>query len=298
MPTFIGVGIRASIFLLVFCIGLAARVDDWKYLLRRPGQLARSLLSMMVVMPLVASALAVAFGLGPAVTIALIALSVSPVPPLLPKKEVKAGGSADYAFGLLVAAVMFSIVFVPVAMALIGDAFGRSVRIPPGPVAKVVFCSALIPLGAGLAVRRVARRFAERAEGPLSKLAALLLLASLLPVLVVAWPAIVALAGGGALVAIVLYCVSGLVVGHLLGGPEDENRTVLALSTASRHPGVAITVANIGFPGQKAAVVATLLILFVSAVASSVYLAWHRRRGSAGSRPPRGTAEATSSVTR
>ena len=54
------------------------------YVLRRPALLARSLLAMYVLMPIVAVALAVAFDLIPSVEIALLALAVSPVPPLLP----------------------------------------------------------------------------------------------------------------------------------------------------------------------------------------------------------------------
>ncbi len=39
--------------------------------------------------------------------IALVAVALSPVPPALPKKELKAGGSSASAFGLLVAAALF-----------------------------------------------------------------------------------------------------------------------------------------------------------------------------------------------
>jgi bile acid:Na+ symporter, BASS family len=56
------------------------------HLFRRPGQLVRGLVAMNLLMPMFAVALAVMFDLNPAVKIALVALSVSPIPPVLPKK--------------------------------------------------------------------------------------------------------------------------------------------------------------------------------------------------------------------
>jgi BASS family bile acid:Na+ symporter len=72
--------LKASIPLSVFAIGLGSRFDDALYLLRRPALLARSLLAMNVVMPLVASTMAWAFDLSGAVEISLVALAVSPIP--------------------------------------------------------------------------------------------------------------------------------------------------------------------------------------------------------------------------
>src|SRR5689334_20587568 len=94
--TLIPLALKASIVLTVFGLGLSARWGDAPSLLRRPGQLLRSLLAMTVIMPLFAVALAGAFALHPAVKIALVALAVSPVPPFLPKKELRAGGGTSY----------------------------------------------------------------------------------------------------------------------------------------------------------------------------------------------------------
>src|SRR5262245_52979778 len=108
--------LQASIFLLVFGLGLKSDQQDVLYLFRQPSLLVRSLLSMNIVMPLFAAALAAAFNFHQAVEIALTALAVSPVPPILPKKEVKAGGHASYAIGLLAVVALFAIAFVPAAI--------------------------------------------------------------------------------------------------------------------------------------------------------------------------------------
>ena len=83
---------------------------------RRPGDLVRALLAMNVLMPLFAVVLVSIFDLTPAVKTALLALSVSPIPPLLPNRVVKAGGHDSYAIGLFIVVGLLAIIFVPLAM--------------------------------------------------------------------------------------------------------------------------------------------------------------------------------------
>jgi len=278
LATLIPLAMKASIVLLVFVLGLNVRPQDAAYLFRRPGKLMRFMLSMNVVMPLFAAGVVAAFDLHPAVEIALITLAVSPIPPLLPRKSLKAGGRASYTFGLLVAAALLAIVFVPVAVDLLGRAFGRPARMSPAAVAQLVLLSVIAPLAAGMVLRQVAPRFSERMAKPVSLAATILLFASVLPVLITAWPAIVSLIGNGTVVAIAAFILLGLAVGHLLGGPDPDDRTVLAFCTAFRHPGVAIAIAGVNFPGQKLVSAAVLLYLLVSAVVSFPILAWRRRQ--------------------
>jgi BASS family bile acid:Na+ symporter len=290
VDTLIIVGIKASIFLLVVSVGLGAARGEQRYVLRRPGQIARSLFAMNIVMPLVAAALAVALSLSPPVTIALIALAVSPVPPILPRKQLKAGGSAEYVIALLACAALFSIVFVPVAIDALSTAFGNPVHVGARVIARTVLTTVLIPLGVGIGIRWLAPRFAERLQGPLGKIAALLLVAGVVPLVVRLWPAMAALIGGGALGAIVIFSILGHALGHWLGGPEPGDRTVLALATAARHPGVALAIATVGFPQQRMAVIpAILLVLVVNLFTSALYLAWSRRH--AAEHPARGAPE-------
>src|SRR5262249_46123976 len=142
--------VKGSIFLIVFGTGLKAALEDVLHLLRRPGLALRSMLSMNIVMPVVAGALASAFDLHHAVKVALITLGVSPVPPLLPRKEVNAGGRGSYAIALLVMAGLTAIVFVPVQVRLIGSFFGTPAYMPPPPLAKTVPAPGLWPLPAAL----------------------------------------------------------------------------------------------------------------------------------------------------
>ena len=101
---------------------------------------------MLVVMPVVALVLARLFNFLPTVEIALIALSISPIPPLLPKKEAKAGGEGAYALGLMVLLSVLAIVVVPLALEILERISGRPLSIAAGNVARIVLTTSLLPL--------------------------------------------------------------------------------------------------------------------------------------------------------
>ncbi len=271
--------LKASIVLSVFAIGLEARLADAATLLRRPGLLVRSVLAMNVVMPLVAAAMALRFDLPEAVEVSLVALAVSPVPPILPKKQIKALGESSYAIGLMVGAAAVAVVFVPLAIELLGLTFPTPLHITPWPIAELVLATVLAPLAAGMLAARLAPELASRFARPVALIASLALALGFLAVLVTAWPSIVALAGSGALRAIAAFVLIGLAVGHVFGGPAPHDRTVLALAAATRHPGVALAIGSASFPGQKAVLPVLLLYIVAGAVLAIPYGMWRKRVG-------------------
>jgi BASS family bile acid:Na+ symporter len=147
----------------------------------------------------------------------------------------------------------------------------------PVAVAQVVLISVLAPLAAGILVRRVASALAEQMEKPFSLLAWVMLAAACIPILITAMPAAISLIGDGTLAAIVGFIVLGLGVGHLLGGPEPNDRTVLAIFTASRHPGVAMAIGITNAPGEKEVLATVLLYFIVNLIIAIPYMAWRRR---------------------
>jgi BASS family bile acid:Na+ symporter len=268
--------LQASILGTVFGFGLKTSVSDLLYVLRRPGLLARSLLAVFVIMPVVAVLLVRIFNFLPAVEVVLIALAISPVPPLLPKRESQYGGLASYGLGLMAVLALVAIVAIPAALDLLGLLFGRSLAVAPGAVAGLVLKTTLAPMAAGLAVRAMAPQNAERIEKVVTPLAAALMAIGVVALVIGTASAMWALVGGGTLVAFVLYTLLGLFVGHLLGGPNPDESAVLALSTAYRHPVIALTLATTNFPDQEFGAL-VLLYLIVGAVAGIPYLMWLRR---------------------
>ena len=77
----IRIAILISVVLIGIALGLRYATADAGYLLQRPGLLARSLVAMNLIMPMGAVALVSSFDFKTPVQVALIALSVSPLPP-------------------------------------------------------------------------------------------------------------------------------------------------------------------------------------------------------------------------
>jgi BASS family bile acid:Na+ symporter len=271
--------LRASVIAMVFAIGLGVSPGDLLGLLRRPGLLVRSLVSIFLVMLVAAVAVAAIANLRRPIEIVIVALALAPIPPLLPRKETKAGGESAYVYGLLVAAALFAIVWIPLAITLVARIAAAPLSARLSGVVTIVVVLIVAPLVAGALVHRYAPAFADRIRTTVSRLATLVLLAGLALILFRTWRTMLDLIGNGTLLAFAGFVLVGLVSGQLLGGPRAQDRSVLALATASRHPGIALYLATTNFPQEKAIPAAVVLYLLVSALLALPYVAWRRRRG-------------------
>jgi len=264
--------LKASIVLSLTALGLRENFSDAIFLFRHPAALGRAFLSMNVAAPALAVLLALNFHLYPAVKIALVTLSVSPVPPIFPKGAIKAGGRHDYTIGLMVAGAVMSIVAIPVALEVFARIFKLPLHIPVGFVLRLAFVTILAPLLVGMVVRAMAPAFAQRIARPANRFAYGLLILSLLPVLFRLAPAIWSLVGNGTLLSLAGFALGCYGIGFLLESPRPENRRVLALATASRHPAIAALIAHANFPRQKYVLACVLLYMVVSAIVTSIAL--------------------------
>lgn len=271
-----GLAVRASILLIVFSLGLGATFDDADYLLKRPRLLLRSVVAISIVVPAFAALLAGALPLTPSAKFGIVLMAVSPVPPILPGKELKLGGRKSYIYGLLVAVSLLSIVIVPLTVSLLSAAFRADARISPGAVARLMLGSVMLPLAIGMLIRRIAPSLAQRAAPVVSRLAGILLIVGVLPILVAIAPAIWRLVGDGTLLAIMAVVIVGLLAGHYLGGPDPRDRATLAISSAMRHPGIALLIAGANFTDPQITA-AILLFLIVALVVTLPYQTWSKR---------------------
>jgi BASS family bile acid:Na+ symporter len=228
-------------------------------------------------MPLFAVILTRTFGLRASLEIELVALAISPVPPLLPGREGKAGGHASYGLGLMATVAILSIAVVPLGIQILGRVFGQPLQEPPAMIAAIILKSVLLPLTVGMAVRAILPDLAARIAKPSAVVAKTLLAGALLVILVAALPEALTLIGNGTLVAMVAFVLTGLAIGHSFGGPRADDRVVLALSTASRHPGIALAISKMNFPDEKELGATILLYLLVNALVGLFYMTWLRR---------------------
>lgn len=271
------IALQLSLGLLVLSIGLNTRLGDALFLFRHPALFARSVLAINVVMPVLVLWVALVFALKPPVALALLALSMSPIPPFLPISTSKAGGEVSYTVTLLAAESVLAIGLVPLAAWLLSIILQTELQVPASDIASIVGLGILSPLAVGVALRWYKPRIADRLEKPVNIATIVLLIAGVVPLLVFTFLPMVSLIGNGTILAIIAIALVGLGVGHLLGGPDPKDRPVLALATASRHPAVAIAIASSMFPEAKLAPAAIVLALIVTALASVPYEKWSKK---------------------
>lgn len=277
LQSLIMLGVTLSIFLMVLAVGMRVAPADLVCVLRQPARLIRALVAINVLGPIIAVLVCKAFSLHPAVIVGLVTLAVAPVGALFSKDMLALVNPArlEYARGVYFASTVLSVILTPLAVEAIQRIFGGTVQVTPLVVAKVVIGSVLLPLGIGIAIARwrpAARDWTSKIE----KASGLVLLVCVIPILVGAWPLMASVVREGTLTAIVLITFIGLAVGHVLGGPDEDDRTVLAFATVSRHPGVAVAIASL--TDQKLAPIGVLLAVLVSAMAVVPYKSWRKRR--------------------
>jgi len=277
--------LQLSVFCMVFGFGLDTTLEDMLYVIRRPGLFARSLIAMFVIMPAVAVTLVSLFNFRHVVGIALVALSISPVPPLLPKREGEAGGRQPYALGLMALLALLSVVIVPGAVEVLKLFAHRPLEMATIAVARAVLTTALVPLAAGWLVRTLLPAASPRIGAFVMRVAWVLLALGIVVLLAANLSAFWALVGNGTLAAMTLFIGAALVVGHVLGGPDPDHAVVLALSNACRHPAVAVTIASANFRDERFGT-AVLLYVVMNVTLCIPYVLWQRRR----IRRPEGTA--------
>lgn len=281
----IKLALTASILLLVCALGMRASLADATSLLRAafrpPHRLLRALVAMFVLVPLVAVLAAKLLDLPLAIRTAIVAMAVAPIPPILPGKQLKFGGESRYVFGLLVAVSLVAILVVPLSVHVMGAVFDREAAFGIADVARLIGVTILTPLIVGLAVSSWAPRAAERLAPWVARVGTVLLVLALIPVLISAWPAVIALIGGGAAAAIGMVIVAAIAFGHLLGGPDPDERSTLAFASAMRHPGIAAAIASLSVPEEPRVQAAILLYLLIAVVVTSIYGALRGRQAAA-----------------
>jgi BASS family bile acid:Na+ symporter len=275
-------GLQVSIVCTVFGYGLKTTTAALLNAVRRPALLVRSVIGVLVIVPALAFTLTRFFEIKHEVEVALVALAISPVPPLLPMKEMKAGGRISYGLGLLALLALLSVVTIPLAIEVLERLFTRPLAVAPSAVARLALITVLLPLVAGLFVHTRAPVMAERIAPGLS-LGAKLLVVAAIALLGGVWRSVWEATGQGAVVAITVFIVASLAVGHLLGGPERETSVVLGMSCACRHPAIAFAIASANFPNQRFGG-AIILYLLLSLLIGVPYVRWNRSRIEQGTR--------------
>jgi BASS family bile acid:Na+ symporter len=175
---------------------------------------------------------------------------------------------------------LLSIALVPLSLRFFGAFLGLPSSMSPAVIAGIVFKAALLPLAAGLLLRALAPALATRLERPVWILVTILMPLAVAAVLFSTAPAMWQAIGSGAILAFLAFLLAGFAAGHVLGGPNPDHSIVLALSTACRHPAIALSIASASYPDERFGPT-IILYLLLGIIVGVPYVAWQKRQMSA-----------------
>jgi BASS family bile acid:Na+ symporter len=272
LPIWLNLGIAMSIF----AYALRADRDDIRFVKRERRLVGLSLLSIFVVTPAIAIAVVEWIDMPPRVKLAIVALSFSIIAPALPHK-VGQGAHRPYANALTLTVAALSIPVVPLLVDLMGRVTNHPYGISPGEIAGYVGTVLAVPLVLGLLFRWRWSDRGERLSRPLTRFAFMFTAVAIAIEVALSLPAIWHLLAVGTVLGMALFTAATIATGHLMGGPRPGDEMVLALSSATRHPAIALTVVTVNYPEARFSS-ALMLCLIVNAAVTAVYVRWQRRR--------------------
>ncbi|MCP9941829.1 bile acid:sodium symporter [Cyanobium sp. ATX 6E8] len=268
--------VPATLFTIMFALGVGLPLDGFSRWQQQRGVLLRGLLGTCVLVPLAAVALLLwpaTLSLSQPARFAIALMAVSPSAPLLLRKAGKQGGDRSLAALLQVGAALVAI--------LITRIFGVSGwAIEARHVAGQVALAQLVPLLLGLLLRRFAPQWASRLEAPLDRIANVLLLLLVLVVLAKTAPLLTTYVGANlvALPVMGALVLISLALGYGLADRDPQQRVTLALVTSMRNPGLALLLAGTYAPEVPAVKLGILKYLLITVLLSIPFLHWQRLR--------------------
>ena len=280
-PDIIKAGTFIAVLCLMFSAGLRMAPSHLVYFRDKPALLFRSLLAVIVLVPV--AALLIVFLLHPSdkAAVGLAILASSPAASLMLLRASKTSGRLDFIASLHFSLALLSIITTPVTLALMSKALGFSAGVDAAEIAKLVLKIIILPVGLGLLLRARFSVAADRIVVPLSRFGWIVLVLMILLILPLTIRFIFEMEISS-YIAIIAFLVSALAIGHFSVPEESGERTALALESAGRNPGFALVIAQLNFTPDKA-VPFLIPYLIVFMALSAAYIIWRKRLTAKGS---------------
>ncbi len=266
-----------SVALIVFAEALRiAPKQVVAYFKDRPVVMLRALVAALIIVPAAALGLILLLEPAPAVGVGLAILVACPPAPLMIKSATKTGGGdAAFIASLHLSLAALAVVTVPAVLNVLAIPLGFSASVDPASLLSILAKTILLPIGAGLAVRALFPAWADAFGSLLGKVGTVGLVVVVLAVLGALFPALLNMdAWSYGVIAVV--SIVALAIGHWLGPKHGEEKTVLAVECAVRHPGLAVAIGTTNFTPQQALPVLVPCILTFIVIATA-YLVWRGR---------------------
>jgi len=264
------------VFLLMFATGL---VLDWKQLRQRVhrGPFWGGCAVALFAVPLLAFVVATLVPIGPRARGLLLIMAASPGLPMAVRTARRQQSDVPLALALAVTLSLAAIVMLPLWLVAVGAAFDFDLYARPRSLLLAVATAVIVPLGLGVAVRRMLPNLAPR----LYRLVDIVFKVAFAIVgvaVLVTYAPVLGLINVWVVLAMLLVIGGSALLGHLAGGPQPEDRVIVAIAASFGNPMLALHVVQVSYPElQLAPLIFAYLVL--RALALAPYFRWRRTRG-------------------
>lgn len=275
--------LNSFVFLVMLSIGLRVSGGELLEVLRNRALFTRTLLANCVLIPGIGFLLVKLFPLSPDATVGILLLAAIPGTPIALQFTRMAKTRLAFAAVMTFVLSMVSIALAPLAVEVMPQTAQRSER----PILNLIVSILLYiaaPLCAGLWMARRAPRSAVRLVLPLEILASGVFIFLMWETRLARREALFAIAGRGTILAMFSLLIISMLIGWIIGGPDNESRRVLATATGMRSVIVVLYIARYCFPGTNIYMIPIVyLSLMVPAnlLFHSAFVGWHKLRPTA-----------------
>jgi BASS family bile acid:Na+ symporter len=252
---------------IMFGMGLTLRWEDFRVVFSRPRDIAVGCSAQFIVMPLLAFILARLFQLDEALTVGVVLVGCCPGGTASNVITYLAKGDLALSVGMTGVSTLLAPVLTPLLVWLLA---GKTVDVDVVAMFLSILWVVILPIVAGLIVKRLWPRQTERATVFLPALSSLAIAAIVL--IVISASAHKLLSGGLMIVAVVmLHNIGGLTIGYLIARLLHlavPKRRALSIEVGMQNSGLASSLATLHFAAYP-----------MATIPGAVFSVWHNISG-------------------
>ncbi len=252
---------------IMFGMGMALRTDDFRVVFSRPKDVIIGCLAQFTVMPLLALGLSRLFSLDEALTVGMVLVGCCPGGTASNVITYLAKGDLALSVGMTATSTLLAPVLTPL---LVWLSVGKSVDVDVAAMLLSILWVVILPIAAGLVVKRLWPRFSDRATDYLPAVSSLAI--ALIVLIVISASAHRLLLGGAVIiVAVALHNLCGLALGWLIGRVmrlPDAKRRAISIEVGMQNSGLASSLATLHFAAYP-----------MATIPGAVFSVWHNISG-------------------
>jgi BASS family bile acid:Na+ symporter len=259
----------------MFAMGIVLDAAEVRETLRRPGRIGLGVLTQYLVMPALGFTAAILSPVSPEIALGFIIVACAPGAMASNVMVYLAGGAVAFSVAMTTVATILSPVLTPTLVKLLGGVF---LEIPFWPMMQTILLTVVLPLGAGMVLRKQLGRHLEMAR-MLSPAVAAIAIVVICSYAVAANQERIAAVGAWVIVMVILLNGLGYLAGWVLArlyGFDTLHRLTLAIEIGMQNAGLGVALALRHFSPETA--LPGALFAFWCILTAAAASAWLRRR--------------------